>query len=333
MSNLTYKQAGVDIVGGDSWIDTIKNILKHHRKDSNVVAGVGGFNGLYRLAGDQLIVGCCDGVGTKVELARATGIYTGLGQDLVAMNVNDLVTGGARPLFFLDYIACGSLDEAKMAAVVDSVASACDYCSCALLGGETAEMPGVYDIHGMDLAGFAVGAVKETDVIDGSKVTGGDVIIGLHSSGIHSNGYTLVRKAFAEEISSAKLDQAGPVPGETLGQTLMTPTRLYVPQALAAAATKKVKAMAHITGSGMTENIDRVIPDPFRSEIDFSSWQRPAIFDLIASKGVAEEEMRRVFNLGIGYVLIVSPGDVNEVCTVLEKIGEKPRCIGKVVHK
>lgn len=330
MNNLTYESAGVDIKGGDRWVETIKGILKQHKSDPRVVSGIGGFSGLMRLDGDLLIAGCCDGVGTKVEIARASGIYDGLGQDLVAMNVNDLVTGGARPLFFLDYIACGSLNEELMSAVVKSVVEACEYCSCVLLGGETAEMPGVYGKESFDLAGFAVGTCRESEIIDGSSVKEGDVIIGLHSSGIHSNGYTLVRAALKDEMKTG-LFKEGPVKGETLGQTLMKPTRLYVPQAMAAAKTGKVKAMAHITGSGLEENINRVIPSPCVCRLSYQ-WPRPAVFDLIASKGVSEEEMRRVFNLGIGYVFIVSPDDEAEVVKVLEAMGEKPRRVGTVVR-
>lgn len=330
MNNLTYESAGVDIKGGDRWVETIKGILKQHKSDPRVVSGIGGFSGLMRLDGDLLIAGCCDGVGTKVEIARASGIYDGLGQDLVAMNVNDLVTGGARPLFFLDYIACGSLNEELMSAVVKSVVEACEYCGCVLLGGETAEMPGVYGKESFDLAGFAVGTCRESEIIDGSSVKEGDVIIGLHSSGIHSNGYTLVRAALKDEMK-AGLFKEGPVKGETLGQTLMKPTRLYVPQAMAAAKTGKVKAMAHITGSGLEENINRVIPSPCVCRLSYQ-WPRPAVFDLIASKGVSEEEMRRVFNLGIGYVFIVSPDDEAEVVKVLEAMGEKPRRVGIVVR-
>ncbi|MBP5212533.1 MAG: phosphoribosylformylglycinamidine cyclo-ligase [Pyramidobacter sp.] len=330
MSNLTYEKAGVDIKGGDHWVETIKGILKQHTADPRVVGGIGGFSGLMRLSGDQLIAGCCDGVGTKVEIARASGIYDGLGQDLVAMNVNDLVTGGAKPLFFLDYIACGALNEKMMSAVVKSVVNACEYCGCVLLGGETAEMPGVYGKESFDLAGFAVGALKESEIIDGHTVKEGDVIIGLHSSGVHSNGYTLVRSALADEIANG-LDKEGPVPGETLGETLMKPTRLYVPQAIAATKTGKVKAMAHITGSGLEDNINRVVPAPCVCKLTYD-WPRPAVFDLVASKGVEEEEMRHVFNLGIGYVFIVDQADEAEVTKVLADMGEQPRRVGTVVR-
>lgn len=331
MSNLTYKKAGVDISGADHWVNTIQGILSKRKADPRVVSGVGGFSGLMRLCGDLVISGCCDGVGTKVEIARACGIYDGLGQDLVAMNVNDLITTGAKPLFFLDYIACGALNENMMAAVVKSVVESCEYCGCVLLGGETAQMPGVYSKESFDLAGFAVGYQKESEIINGSTVKEGDVLIGLHSSGIHSNGYTLVRNALKKEIAD-DLNKEGPVKGETLGKTLMTPTRLYVPQMLAATKTGKVKAMAHITGSGLIGNINRVIPAPCVCELSYD-WPRPAIFDFIAARGVSEEEMRNVFNLGIGYVFIVAPEDEEEVSKVLAGIGEKPRRIGRVVKK
>lgn len=330
MTSLTYEKSGVSIDGGNAWVSTIKSILSQAPKNSSVVGGIGGFSGLYRLDGDILLAGCCDGVGTKVELARATGLYDGLGQDLVAMNVNDLVTGGARPLFFLDYVACGSLDEKVLAPVVSSILNACTSCGCALLGGETAEMPGVYDAQGLDLAGFAVGMVREGDVIDGSTVTEGDVLLGLASSGIHSNGYTLVRAALARLIEQGALHRPGPVAGETLAQTLMKPTRLYVNQALAAKATGKVKSMAHITGGGLEENIQRVLPKKLRCIVSFDSWQRPAVFDLIASQNVEESEMRRVFNLGMGFVFVVASVDVAVVTAALQKLAEEPVVIGHV---
>ncbi len=331
MNSLTYEQAGVDLKGGDLWVESIKEILKTHSKDTRILGGVGGFSGLVHVTDDLLLAGCCDGVGTKVEIARASKIFDGLGQDLVAMNVNDLVTCGAKPLFFLDYIACGSLDHKMMASVVKSVVKSCEVCDCVLLGGETAEMPGVYARESFDLAGFAVGTLKEFEIIDGSRVNEGDVIIGLESSGIHSNGYTLVRSALTEEISH-DLFKEGPVTGETLAQTLMKPTRLYVPQACAAMKTKKVKAMAHITGSGLEDNINRALPKNFECEL-FYDWPRPAIFDLIASKGVSEDEMRRVFNLGIGFVFVCAPEDEKEILAVLTAVGESPRRVGHVVKK
>ncbi len=329
MNSLTYEQAGVDLKGGDLWVESIKGILKEHSKDPRIVGGVGGFSGLFRVSDDLLLAGCCDGVGTKVEIARSSGIFDGLGQDLVGMNVNDLVTCGAKPLFFLDYIACGSLNHEMMASVVKSVVKSCEFCDCVLLGGETAEMPGVYSPKSFDLAGFAVGALKPSEIIDGNSVEAGDEIIGLLSSGIHSNGYTLVRSALAEEISH-DLFKEGPVTGETLGQTLMKPTRLYVPQALAAKKTGKVKAMAHITGSGLEDNINRALPKNCVCKLSYD-WHRPEIFDLIASKGVSESEMRRVFNLGIGFVFVTAPKDEKEILDVLTSIGESPRRIGRVV--
>ncbi len=329
---LTYEKSGVSIAGGDQWVETIKKIMKGVPADPAVVGGIGGFSGLYRLSGTTLLAGCCDGVGTKVELARATGIFAPIGQDLVAMNVNDLVTGGARPLFFLDYIACDALNEPVFAPVVESVARACASCGCALLGGETAEMPGVYGPQTFDLAGFAVGVVDERDVIDGSSVQEGDLLVGLHSSGVHSNGYTLVREAMASSIAKGDLSRPGPVPGETLGQSLMKPTRLYVNQALSAARTGAVKAMAHITGGGMDGNVNRVLPAGLVCDVDFSSWKRPAVFDLIASCGVAEDEMRRVFNLGIGFVMITSPDSLGRLTDALKAAGETPQVIGRVVR-
>ncbi len=331
MNSLTYEQAGVDLRGGDLWVESIKGILKSHSKDPRIVGSIGGFSGLVRVCDDLLLAGCCDGVGTKVEIARASEIFDGLGQDLVAMNVNDLVTCGAKPLFFLDYIACGALNHEMMAAVVKSVVKSCEFCGCILLGGETAEMPGVYARESFDLAGFAVGTLKESEIIDGSRVKDGDVIIGLESSGIHSNGYTLVRSALEGEISHS-LHNEGPVKGETLGQTLMKPTRLYVPQALAAAKTGKVKAMAHITGSGLEDNINRALPTSCVCELSYD-WPRPAIFDLIASKGVSEDEMRRVFNLGIGFVFVTAPEYEKEISAVLATLGESPRRVGRVVKK
>lgn len=329
MTSLTYEQSGVSITGGDRWVHTIKSILADGPRHPEVVGGIGGFSGLYRLSGTTLLAGCCDGVGTKVELARATGLYDGLGQDLVAMNVNDLVTGGAKPLFFLDYLACGHLDEEVLAPVVRSIARACQDCGCALLGGETAEMPGVYGAQGLDLAGFALGLVDEGQLVDGSSAAREDLLIGLPSSGPHSNGYTLIRAALEEDIKKGALAQEGPTDGETLGQTLMKPTRLYVNQALAALETGSVKAMAHITGGGMIDNLSRVTGD-LKPQVDFDSWQRPAVFDFIASRGVAEEEMRRVFNLGIGYVFVVSPKDWPKLEHCLTSLGERPQIIGRL---
>ncbi|MEG1799964.1 MAG: phosphoribosylformylglycinamidine cyclo-ligase [Synergistaceae bacterium] len=327
---LSYEKSGVSISGGDAWVETIKELLKKRPKDENSVGGVGGFAGLYRIGGGQCIAACCDGVGTKLELAKETGIYRGLGQDLVAMNVNDLVTGGARPLFFLDYAACGKLDVAVLKEIVEGVLDACEESLCALLGGETAEMPGVYDADGFDLAGFAVGIVDEDKIINGSLIKDGDIIVGISSSGVHSNGYSLVRSALGANGLNADLNSTPNGWNETIAQAVMRPTKLYVKAAVAAAKTGKVHGMAHITGGGMYGNVIRVIPKGLDIDIDFSSWTRPKIFDLIQSAGIEEEEMRKVFNLGIGYVFIIDGGDLEELAKALAAEGESPVIIGKV---
>lgn len=329
--NLTYEKAGVSIEAGDLWVETIKEMLKQRPKDPNCVGGVGGFAGLYRIGGGKCIAACCDGVGTKLELAKETGIYRGLGQDLVAMNVNDLVTGGARPLFFLDYASCGKLDAGIFGEILEGILDACDESMCALLGGETAEMPDVYGEKGFDLAGFAVGMIDEDKIIDGKNVKEGDVLLGLRSSGAHSNGYSLVRKALGKDGLAAGLDTVPEGWGETIAEAVMKPTRLYVKPALAAVDTGTIHAMAHITGGGMYGNVIRVIPKGLDIDIDFSSWERPKIFGLIQSAGIEEDEMRKVFNLGIGYVFIVDPQEVRLIEGALSELGESLVKIGRVV--
>ncbi len=247
------------------------------------------------------------------------------------MNVNDLVTVGARPLFFLDYAACGKLNESILKEIVQGVIDACGESLCTLLGGETAEMPGVYDSDGFDLAGFSVGIVEEEKIIDGSGIQEGDLLIGLPSSGIHSNGYSLVRSALGKEGLDVALDSLPTGWQETVGEAVMRPTKLYVKAALAAASTGKVRGMAHITGGGMLGNVIRVIPKHLDVAVDFLSWRRPAVFDLIQSAGIEEEEMRRVFNLGIGFVFIAAPDDLKEIEKSLEALGEEPAVIGEVI--
>ena len=324
-----YKDAGVDIEGGDRWVDVIKRIVSSMPSDPNSVGGIGGFSGLYRIDGDLLLAGCCDGVGTKLEVAKACGVFRGLGQDLVAMNVNDLVTCGARPLFFLDYIACGSLDVPLMSQVMEGIADACSQTGCALLGGETAEMPGVYPSDGFDLAGFAVGLVRESDIIDGSRIGAGDVLIGLASSGVHSNGFSLVRKVLFEDNAFDISKRYAPL-DEPLGAALIRPTRLYVRQALSLAGTGLVKGMAHITGGGLYGNIIRIIPKGLGIRIDYSSWTRPGVFDLISQSGGDEEEMRKVFNIGIGFCLVAGAGDADEILRRCTEMNETAAIIGTV---
>lgn len=329
MKNWTYEESGVTIDGGNRWVKRIGELMSQRPKDPNVVGGIGGFSGLYDMGGGSLLAACCDGVGTKLEIAEAAGKLKGLGQDLVAMSVNDLITCGARPILFLDYLACGKLDSDRLIPVVEGVMDACLESGCALLGGETAEMPGVYPPNGFDLAGFAVGTVDREDLIDGSCVERGDLMIGLASSGIHSNGYSLVRKALEKELATSlheKIDQLG----EPLSDALLKPTRLYPRPVLSALKTGKIKAMAHITGGGLEENIERALPKGMLPEIDFDSWNRPAIFDYISDRGVDESEMRRVFNLGIGYTLVVAPENRDEVMEKLREKGETPVVFGRV---
>ena len=326
---MNYRDAGVDIDRGDAWIETIKRLVAGRGSIPKV--GIGGFSGAMSIGGGRSIVACCDGVGTKIELAKETGIYRGLGQDLVAMNVNDLVTCGAMPLFFLDYIACGALDEFKMELVIEGVLDGCEASRCALLGGETAEMPDVYAPDGFDLAGFAVGLLEDYRAIDGRGIALGDIIIGLPSSGIHSNGYSLVRKILRNaSVPLAEKPDWGD--GATLGEILMRPTKIYVRSALEAASTGMVKGMAHITGGGIESNINRVMPAGLKCVMDYSSLERPKVFDFIAGLGVSEAEMRRVFNLGVGYALVVSPANSGAVMNALKSAGEAPFEAGRVTE-
>jgi phosphoribosylformylglycinamidine cyclo-ligase len=251
----------------------------------------------------------------------------GLGQDLVAMNVNDLVTCGAKPLFFLDYLACGALDADRYRPVMESVIQACEACDCALLGGETAEMPGVYSPEGFDLAGFSVGVVSREKLITGEDVLPGDLLVGLPSSGVHSNGFSLVRKVLEDLPDPRDIS----VPGEEplLGDLLLRPTRLYVRQALEVQQFVSLKAMAHITGGGLEENIARICGDHIPS-VDYSSWERPPLFRWLASQGIPEKEMRSVFNLGMGFVFVCSPEEKEPLLKALRTLGEEPRVIGEV---
>ncbi|MGC9490091.1 MAG: phosphoribosylformylglycinamidine cyclo-ligase [Thermovirgaceae bacterium] len=325
----TYKKAGVDLEGATSWIQ----IIRQHAsaiKDPNVVGGLGGFAGLYRLAEDRILAACTDGVGTKIEIARLANSYESVGIDLVAMNVNDLVTCGAKPLFFLDYIACGLLDTTRLEAIIEGIVQACKMTGCALLGGETAEMPGVYNPDGIDVAGFALGIVEEKKLVTGERITAGDKLLGLKSSGIHSNGFSLVRKVLLEESRTALLDEFVPELGEKLSSALLRPTRLYVRQALELHENIPVSGMAHITGGGLEENLSRVLPEGLSCRLEWGSWHRPEIFNYIAAKGVPDEEMRKVFNLGIGFAFILPEEKIDAACRILEKTGEQPIVIGEV---
>lgn len=330
---LNYEDSGVSISTGDAWVNVIKDLLKERPKSENLLGTVGGFVGLYNIGGGQCIASCCDGVGTKLEFAKETGSYRQLGQDLVAMNVNDLVTIGARPLFFLDYIACGKLNINVLKEIVKGVLDACDESLCALLGGETAEMPGVYSQDGFDLAGFSVGLVDQDKIIDGKKIKNDNIIIGLRSSGAHSNGYSLIRTALGKDGLNVNLNTKPQNWNETIGEAVMHPTKLYVKAASEAIKTGKINGMAHITGGGMYSNIIRILPEELDADINFNSWDRPKIFDLIQSAGIDEDEMRKVFNLGIGYIFILERKDFDEVSEALSKVGESPIIIGKVIKK
>ncbi len=300
-----------------------------------VAGGLGGFGALFDLkaAGftDPILVAATDGVGTKLDIAKATGRHDTIGIDLVAMCVNDLVVQGAEPLFFLDYFATGRLETDAAAAVVSGIAAGCREAGCALIGGETAEMPGLYPPGAYDLAGFAVGAAERGGLLDGSTVAAGDVVLGLASSGLHSNGFSLVRKV----IGDAGLDYAGPAPFDperSLGEVLLVPTRIYVGPCLAALRVGGVKALAHITGGGLIENIPRVLPAGLGVALDGGAWEVPEVFRWIASAGSVEtSDMARTFNCGLGMVVVAGRDGAEAVAAALHEAGETVRAVGRVV--
>ncbi len=327
--SLSYESAGVSISKGNAWVEMIKALLRERPVSPRVIGGIGGFSGLYSLTEDLYLAACCDGVGTKMELAKAWNRMEGLGQDLVAMNVNDLVTCGAKPLFFLDYLACGALDTERYRPVMKSIIEACEACDCALLGGETAEMPGVYSPEGFDLAGFSVGVVSREKLITGESVVPGDLLVGLPSSGVHSNGFSLVRKALEGVENGEDLI----IPGEEapLKDLLLRPTLLYVRSSLEVQKRVSLKGMAHITGGGLEENIARICHGNV-PQIDYDAWECPPLFRWLASRGIPEKEMRSVFNLGMGFVFVCSPEEGEKLLKVLQELGEKPRIIGTVLE-
>ncbi len=336
-AGLTYKDAGVDIDAGNALVERIKPAVRSTVRPG-VMGGIGGFGGLFDLSKvncqNPVLVSGTDGVGTKLKLAHAIGDHSTIGIDLVAMCVNDILVLGAEPLFFLDYYACGHLDVDQAAEVVAGIAEGCRQSGCALIGGETAEMPGMYSGDDYDLAGFVVGVVDKQQIIDGSAIQPGDALIGLASSGPHSNGFSLIRKVL--EKTGADLVQ--PIPGHnestpTLGEALLAPTRIYAKPILRLLATDRaaVHGMAHITGGGLGENILRVIPPSLGIDIDTESWPRPAAFDWLQSAGgISDEEMLRTFNSGIGMVLVV-PGDQAEaIQEQLHRSGVDSWLIGEV---
>ncbi len=328
---VTYADAGVDIDAGNALVDRIKPAAKRTNR-SGVMAGLGGFGALFDLkdAGftDPVLVAATDGVGTKLRIAIDTGHVDGVGVDLVAMCVNDLVCQGAEPLFFLDYFATGVLETDQAARIIEGIALGCERSGCALIGGETAEMPGMYPPGDFDLAGFAVGAMERgADLPSGVAI--GDVLLGLASDGVHSNGYSLVRKLV--EISGLGWDDACPWTDGSLGEQLLTPTRLYVRQALAAVRAGGVNALAHITGGGLTENLPRVLPDTMGAEIDLNTWVLPEVFRWMAQTGkMNESELLKTFNCGIGMILVVAPDKADALTELLASTGEDVTRIGRV---
>jgi phosphoribosylformylglycinamidine cyclo-ligase len=332
---LTYAQAGVDIDAGNRMVDLIKPLVRATARPG-ADAEIGGFGGLFDLkrAGyaDPILVAANDGVGTKVKIAIETGRHDTIGIDLVAMSVNDLVVQGAEPLFFLDYYACGKLQPEIGAAVVAGISIGCRQAGCALIGGETAEMPGLYQGDDYDLAGFAVGAVERGQVLPRADIAEGDVIVGIASSGVHSNGYSLVRRV----VGKSGIAWSAPAPfapAQSLGEAVLTPTRIYVKACLAAIrATKAVKGFAHITGGGFPDNIPRVLPKGLGARIDLTKVAVPSVFKWLADVGnIAQNEMLRTFNCGIGMIAVVAPKDVEAVSAALTGASEKVAIIGTVV--
>ena len=318
---LSYKDAGVDIDAGDALVERIKPLAKKTMREG-VLAGIGGFGALFEVPKrykEPVLVSGTDGVGTKLRLAFEWGMHDTVGIDLVAMSVNDVLVQGAEPLFFLDYFACGKLDVDIAAAVVGGIARGCELSGCALIGGETAEMPGMYPEGEYDLAGFAVGAVEKSKILTGRDITPGDVVLGLASSGAHSNGFSLVRKC----IARAGNDLPATLDGKPFKQALMEPTRLYVKNVLAALALHPIKALAHITGGGLLENIPRVLPGGMAAHLKKGSWPQTELFAwLQKTAAISDFEMNRTFNNGIGMVVVVDAANAHAAAQTLRSLGE-----------
>jgi phosphoribosylformylglycinamidine cyclo-ligase len=330
---MDYKKAGVDIEAGNEFVRRIRPLVRSTFRPE-VLTDIGGFGGLFRFDSaryrEPVLVSGTDGVGTKLKIATLMGRHDTIGIDLVAMCVNDVAVCGAEPLFFLDYLAVAKLAVGQAEAILGGIADGCRQAGCALIGGETAEMPGFYPEGEYDLAGFAVGVVEREQIIDGSRVQPGDVLIGLASTGLHSNGYSLARRVLLDNSQSALKEQ---VPGgeETVGEVLLKPTRIYVKTILRLIQSGQVRAIAHITGGGLTENIPRVLPEGCAVVITRGTWAEPPIFELIQSRGdIQPEEMARVFNLGIGLVVIVPPQQAQETLDRAEQSGDRAFRIGIV---
>jgi phosphoribosylformylglycinamidine cyclo-ligase len=327
--NLTYRDAGVDIDAGNALVERIKPIVAATRR-AEVMSGIGGFGGLFALAPghyrEPVLVSGTDGVGTKLKLAQQLERHDTIGIDLVAMCVNDVLVQGAEPLFFLDYFACGKLDVEVATDVVKGIAAGCSQAGAALIGGETAEMPDMYGDGEYDLAGFCVGAVERDAIIDGSAISAGDALVGIASSGPHSNGYSLIRKV---------LERAGDtyIDGVRASERLLTPTRIYVKPVLQLISTVTVKGLAHITGGGITENLPRILDDSVHAEIDTASWAQGPVFDWLAEAGnIAADEMRRTFNCGVGMIVVVDAADAGRAVSLLAQAGESAWEIGRIAE-
>lgn len=331
-TGFTYKDAGVDIDAGEALVDRIKDVAVRTRRPE-VLSGLGGFGAMCAIpAGykEPVLVSGTDGVGTKLKLAMQLQQHDTIGIDLVAMCVNDLVVAGAEPLFFLDYYATGALDVDIAAQVVHGIGEGCLQAGCSLVGGETAEMPGMYEGNDYDLAGFCVGVVEKSKVITGDTVAEGDVLVAMASSGPHSNGYSLIRHI----IDQKGLDVSADLDGSTVAQKLMAPTRIYVKSVLALMETTNIKALSHITGGGITENLPRVLPADCGAEINLGSWNRPAVFDYLAQHGqVADKEMLRTFNCGVGMIVCVAADALDTTLATLTAQGETAWQIGTIVKR
>jgi phosphoribosylformylglycinamidine cyclo-ligase len=326
---LSYKDAGVDIVAGDALVERIKPLAKKTMREG-VLAGIGGFGALFEVPKrykEPVLVSGTDGVGTKLKLAFEWNMHDTVGIDLVAMSVNDVLVQGAEPLFFLDYFACGKLDVETAVAVVGGIAKGCELSGCALIGGETAEMPGMYPSGEYDLAGFAVGAVEKSKILTGADVKAGDVVLGLASSGVHSNGFSLVRKCIERAGSNAPAT----LDGKPFKEALMEPTRLYVKNVLAALAAHPIKALAHITGGGLLENIPRVLPEGMAAHLVKGSWPQTELFAwLQKTAGIDDTEMNRTFNNGIGMVVVIDAANAVACADMLRAAGETVHTIGVI---
>ncbi|MBT9172172.1 MAG: Phosphoribosylformylglycinamidine cyclo-ligase [Syntrophomonadaceae bacterium] len=330
----TYKQAGVDIAAGNEAVTLMKSAVRSTFRPE-VLADIGGFGGLFALNTakyrEPVLVAGADGVGTKLKIAFLTDKHDTIGQDAVAMCVNDIIVQGAEPLFFLDYLAVDALDPEKVATIVGGIAAGCRLAGCALLGGETAEMPGFYAPGEYDLAGFAVGVAERAQVVDGTGVRAGDVLIGLPASGLHSNGYSLARHVFLTQAGWT-VERFVPELGRTLGEELLEPTRIYARPVLAVLSGVPVRGMAHITGGGLAENLPRCLPAGLGAVLKRSAWEVPPVFSLLQSLGkVDEQEMLRTFNMGLGLILAVPATEADKASHLLREAGERPLVVGEVV--